>query len=46
VLRNVGRPHARFVDVTEHERDPITTNEHGWAEFRCRARSVSIWVEA
>ncbi len=43
---NVRRPRARFVDVTEHDRDPITTNEHGWAEFRCRARYVSVWVEA
>ncbi|NUO51618.1 MAG: alpha-amylase [Polyangiaceae bacterium] len=41
----VRRPNARFVDVTEHDRHPVVTNEHGWGEFRCGARSVSVWVE-
>jgi alpha-amylase len=42
---NVGRPHTTFVDLTEHIREPITTNEHGWAEWRCNGGSVSVWVE-
>ncbi|MDP2345301.1 MAG: alpha-amylase [Deltaproteobacteria bacterium] len=41
---DVGKPHTRFVDVTEHVREPITTNEHGWGDFRCNGGSVSVWI--
>jgi alpha-amylase len=41
----VGRPHARFTDLTEHVREPVTTNEHGWGEFRCNGGSVSVWIQ-
>lgn len=41
----VGRPHTVFHDLTGHISDPITTNEHGWAEWRCNGGSVSVWVE-
>jgi alpha-amylase len=41
----VGRPNAAFQDVTEHVKETVTTNEHGWGEFRCRGGSVSVWVE-
>lgn len=41
----VGKAHTRFVDVTEHVSAPVTTNEHGWGEFRCHAGSVSVWVQ-
>jgi alpha-amylase len=41
----VGRPHTTFVDLTGHVHEPITTNEHGWAEWRCNGGSVSVWVE-
>ncbi|MEB3322425.1 MAG: alpha-amylase [Synechococcaceae cyanobacterium] len=41
----VGRPHARFRDLTGHIPEPIVTNEHGWAEWRCNGGSVSVWVE-
>jgi alpha-amylase len=40
----VGQPHTTYIDLTEHISDPITTNEHGWAEFRCQGGSVSVWV--
>jgi alpha-amylase len=42
----VGKPNARFDDVTEHVKETVMTNEHGWGEFRCNGGSVSVWVEA
>lgn len=42
---NVERPCAEFVDLTEHVREPVLTNEHGWGEFRCNGGSVSVWVQ-
>ncbi len=41
----VGQPRAKFVDLTEHVKDPIYTNDWGWAEFRCNGGSVSVWVQ-
>jgi alpha-amylase len=41
----VGRPHARFTDLTGHVREPVLANEHGWGEFRCNGGSVSVWVQ-
>lgn len=41
----VGKPNTQFYDLTGHVPDLITTNEHGWAEFRCNGGSVSVWVE-
>jgi alpha-amylase len=41
----VGKPHTPFYDITGHIKEPIHTNEHGWAEFRCNGGSVSVWVE-
>jgi alpha-amylase len=41
----VGRPGARFFDLTEHVREPVLTNEHGWGEFRCKGGSVSVWLQ-
>jgi alpha-amylase len=41
----VGKPHATFVDLTEHIKELVTTNEHGWGEFRCDGGSVSVWVQ-
>lgn len=41
----VGKPHTAFYDVTEQIKEPIQTNEHGWAEFRCNGGSVSVWLE-
>ena len=42
---DVGKPHTTFRDLTQHISDPITTNDHGWAEWRCNGGSVSVWVE-
>ncbi|NJK41664.1 MAG: alpha-amylase [Acaryochloridaceae cyanobacterium SU_2_1] len=41
---DVGYPQQTYIDLTEHIDEPITTNEEGWAEFRCDAGSVSVWV--
>jgi alpha-amylase len=41
----VGRANASFVDLTEHVKQPVVTNEHGWGEFRCLGGSVSVWVQ-
>ena len=42
---DVGRSNARFVDLTEHVKEPVVTNESGWGEFRCNGGSVSVWVQ-
>ncbi len=42
----VGKANTQFYDLTEHVKEPVTTNEWGWAEFRCNGGSVSVWVEA
>lgn len=41
----VGKPNTKFYDLTEHIKEPIYTNEWGWAEFRCHGGSVSVWVQ-
>ena len=41
-----GASNTRFRDTTEHVGDEVTTDDEGWAEFRCRAGSVSVWVPA
>jgi len=33
-----------YADITKHIKETVTTNEDGWGEFRCRGRSVSVWV--
>ncbi|MBF2062822.1 MAG: alpha-amylase [Calothrix sp. C42_A2020_038] len=40
----VGQPNCTYIDITEHINEPITTNDQGWAEFRCNGGSVSVWV--
>ena len=40
----IGQPNSEYVDLTEHIPEPVTTNADGWAEFRCNAGSVSVWV--
>ncbi|MGD1865031.1 MAG: alpha-amylase domain-containing protein, partial [Phormidesmis sp.] len=39
----VGQANKTYFDLTEHISDPVTTNEEGWAHFRCDAGSVSVW---
>jgi alpha-amylase len=41
---NVGHPNSTYIDITEHIDEPITTNDEGWAEFRCNGGSVSVWI--
>ncbi len=40
----VGAPGATFRDLTGNWPEPITIDENGEAEFRCKAGSVSVWV--
>lgn len=42
---DVGALNATFLDITEHIKEPISTNEYGWGEFRCNGGSVSVWIE-
>ena len=42
---NTFRPRATFYDVTGHIREKVTANGDGWAEFRCPAGSVSVWLQ-
>ncbi len=39
-----ARPKQTYIDITEHIKESVTTNDEGWAEFRCKAGSVSVWV--
>lgn len=41
----VGKPNAKFIDITERIPDPVYTNEWGWGEFRCQGGSVSVWIQ-
>ncbi|MCW6038721.1 alpha-amylase [Spirulina subsalsa FACHB-351] len=41
----VGKPNAKFIDLTEHIQEPIYSNEAGWGQFCCKGGSVSVWVE-
>ena len=42
----VDRPAGTtFRDRTGHVEGAVTVNSEGHAEFRCRERSVSVWVE-
>ena len=43
---NVGQPNCTFIDMTEHISESVTTNDEGWAEFRCNGGSVSVWTQA
>jgi alpha-amylase len=42
---NTFRPSASFSDITGHIPEKITTNANGWGNFRCRAGSVSVWLQ-
>jgi alpha-amylase len=39
-----GTPETTYVDITNHITVPVTTNQDGWGEFRCKANSVSVWI--
>jgi len=41
---NTGSPDVTYGDVTEHIKETVTTNGEGWGEFKCKGRSVSVWV--
>jgi alpha-amylase len=41
----VGKPNAKFYDITEHIKEPVYTNELGWGQFFCNGGSVSVWVQ-
>lgn len=39
-----GSPNTAYYDLTGKIQDEIHTDEAGWAEFRCEAGSVSVWL--
>ncbi|MEM6449120.1 MAG: alpha-amylase [Cyanobacteria bacterium P01_D01_bin.105] len=41
---NVGQPNRTYRDITDHVTELMTTDDEGWADFCCEARSVSVWV--
>jgi alpha-amylase len=43
---NIGQPNCTYIDLTEHVQEPVTTNDDGWAEFRCNGGSVSVWIKS
>jgi alpha-amylase len=43
---DVGYPNCTYVDITEHVKEPVTTNDDGWADFRCNGGSVSVWGQS
>lgn len=44
----VGKEHAgeKWTDVLGWHTGEIVIGEDGWADFRCSARSVSVWTKA
>lgn len=42
-----GKEHAgeKWTDLLGWHGGEVTIGEEGWAEFRCPARSVSIWTK-
>src|SRR4029079_17379894 len=42
---NVYRPGTRFYDVTQHYSNEIVADQNGWAEFKCPAGNVSVWLQ-
>ncbi len=41
----VGKSNTKFIDLTEHIKEAVYTNEWGWGEFRCLGGSVSVWIQ-
>jgi len=41
----VGKPNTKFIDLTEHIKEPVITNDYGWGEFRCNGGSVSVYIQ-
>ncbi|MCF7928625.1 MAG: alpha-amylase [Spirochaetales bacterium] len=41
---NTGSPGITYSDATEHIKEIVTTNSEGWGEFKCKGRSVSVWI--
>lgn len=41
---DVGHPNNKYIDITEHVKEPVLTNADGWGNFKCLGRSVSVWV--
>lgn len=39
-----GQPNKAYIDITEHVKEQVVTNEDGWGEFRCLGGKVSVWV--
>jgi alpha-amylase len=42
----VGHSNCTYIDITGQVDESITTNDQGWAEFRCNGGSVSVWVKS
>lgn len=44
----LGEAHANTAwrEITGSFQDPITLDEEGWADFPCKAGSLSVWVRA
>ncbi len=42
---DIRQPNCTYVDITEHVKESVTTNDDGWAEFRCNGGSVSVWIQ-
>ncbi|KAF5356527.1 hypothetical protein D9758_008261 [Tetrapyrgos nigripes] len=43
----VGKEHAneKWTDILGWHQDEVVIGEDGWGDFRCSARSVSVWVK-
>jgi alpha-amylase len=39
-----GSPDTTYYDVTKHIDETVTTNKDGWGTFRCKGKSVSVWI--
>lgn len=41
---DTGAPDVAYEDMTGHVEGTVKTNGEGWGEFKCKGRSVSVWI--
>ncbi len=46
IRMQTGPPGTIYTDIAEHVGEQVLTDQDGWAEFRCNAAFVSVWVPA
>jgi alpha-amylase len=40
----IGQANCKYIDITEHIKEPVITDNNGWGNFSCQGGSVSVWI--